>query len=116
MENITDLIPDILNRYKHLELDVLIVDDNSPDGTGNYVDELSKTNDRIKLISREGKLGLGSAYIAGFRYALDNKYDYIFEMDADYSHSPKEIKNFLKCHKEVRPGSWQQVCEMVLML
>lgn len=100
VENITELIPDILTRYKHLDLDILIVDDNSPDGTGRFVEELTKTNPRVKLISREAKLGLGSAYIAGFRYALKNNYDYIFEMDADYSHSPKEIKNFLKAIKK----------------
>jgi dolichol-phosphate mannosyltransferase len=99
LENITDLVPDILNRYKHLELDILVVDDNSPDGTGNYIEDLSKSESRVKIIRRAGKLGLGSAYIEGFRYALKNGYDYIFEMDADYSHSPKEIKNFLKAIK-----------------
>ena len=99
LENITDLIPDILNRHKNLDLDILVVDDNSPDGTGNYIEDLSKSESRVKLIRRVGKLGLGSAYIEGFKYALKNSYDYIFEMDADYSHSPKEIKNFLKAIK-----------------
>jgi dolichol-phosphate mannosyltransferase len=99
LENITDLVPDILNRYKNLDLDILIVDDSSPDGTGNYIEDLSKSEPRVKLIRRSGKLGLGSAYIEGFRYALKSGYDYIFEMDADYSHSPKEIKNFLKAIK-----------------
>ena len=99
LENITDLIPDILNRHKNLDLDILVVDDNSPDGTGNYIEDLSKSESRVKLIRRPGKLGLGSAYIEGFKYALKNSYDYIFEMDADYSHSPKEIKNFLKAIK-----------------
>ena len=99
LENITDLIPDILNRHKNLDLDILVVDDNSPDGTGNYIEDLSKSESRVKLIRRAGKLGLGSAYIEGFKYALKNSYDYIFEMDADYSHSPKEIKNFLKAIK-----------------
>ena len=100
LENIQELIPDILNRYKNLDLDVLIVDDNSPDGTGKFVEELSGKESRVKLITRAGKLGLGSAYIEGFRYALKNNYDYIFEMDADYSHSPKEIKNFIKAVKK----------------
>ena len=100
LENIQELIPDILNRYKNLDLDVLIVDDNSPDGTGKFVEELSEKESRVKLITRAGKMGLGSAYIEGFRYALKNNYDYIFEMDADYSHSPKEIKNFLKAVKK----------------
>ena len=65
-----------------------------------FIEDLSKTESRVRLISRAGKLGLGSAYIEGFRYALKNNYDYIFEMDADYSHSPKEIKNFLKAIKK----------------
>ena len=100
LENIQELIPDILNRYKNLDLNVLVVDDNSPDGTGKFVEELSEKESRVKLITRAGKMGLGSAYIEGFRYALKNNYDYIFEMDADYSHSPKEIKNFLKAVKK----------------
>jgi dolichol-phosphate mannosyltransferase len=100
LDNITSLVPDILSRYKNLDLDILVVDDNSPDGTGNYVEDLSKSENRVKLIRRGGKQGLGLAYIEGFRYALNNNYDYIFEMDADYSHSPKEIKNFLKAIKK----------------
>jgi dolichol-phosphate mannosyltransferase len=100
LENITELVPEILNRYRSLDLDILVVDDNSPDGTGNYIADLSKSESRVKLLRRSGKLGLGSAYIEGFRYALKNSYDYIFEMDADYSHSPKEIKNFLKAIKK----------------
>ena len=87
LENITTLIPDILTRYKNLDLDILIVDDNSPDGTGKFVEDLTKNNPRVKLLKREGKMGLGTAYILGFKYAIKNKYDYIFEMDADYSHS-----------------------------
>jgi len=73
-----------------------VVDDNSPDGTGDYVEELSKNNNRFHLLRRPQKMGLGTAYIAGFKYALQNRYDYIFEMDADFSHDPKEIPNFLK--------------------
>lgn len=94
LDNVKMLIPDILGRYKNM--DVLIVDDNSPDGTGNYVEELIKTSERVKLIRREKKLGLGTAYVAGFKYALKSDYDFVFEMDADYSHDPKEIKNFLR--------------------
>ncbi len=100
LENITSLLPDILSRYKNTELDILIVDDNSLDGTGNFVEDFSKTDTRVKLIKRTEKQGLGTAYIAGFKYALENGYDYIFEMDADYSHDPKEIKNFLKAIKK----------------
>jgi dolichol-phosphate mannosyltransferase len=80
--------------------DVLIIDDNSPDGTGDIADGMSAEEPRIKVMHRTGKLGLGSAYIAGFRYALANGYDYIMEMDADYSHDPKEIPNFLAAIKE----------------
>jgi dolichol-phosphate mannosyltransferase len=100
LENITTLIPDILTRYKNLDLDILIVDDNSPDGTGKFVEDLTRNNPRVKLLKREGKMGLGTAYILGFKYALKNNYDYIFEMDGDYSHSPKELKNFLKAIKK----------------
>ncbi len=94
LENIRKLIPDLLERHENL--DILIVDDNSPDGTGIYIEELSKKNLKIKLIKREKKMGLGTAYIAGFKYALQHDYDYIFEMDADFSHDPREIKQFLQ--------------------
>jgi dolichol-phosphate mannosyltransferase len=93
MDNIKRLIPDILQRYGNI--DVLVVDDNSPDGTGNYVASLGESNPRIKIIQREKKLGLGTAYITGFKYAIQNKYDFVFEMDADFSHDPGEIENFL---------------------
>ena len=93
LENISRLIPDLLGRYENL--DILVVDDNSPDGTRNYIEELSNQNKRVKLIRREKKLGLGTAYIAGFKYSIQHNYDYIFEMDADFSHDPKEIKNLL---------------------
>jgi dolichol-phosphate mannosyltransferase len=98
LDNIQKLIPDVLSRNKNV--DILIVDDNSPDGTGNYVEELSKTMQGLKLIKRPQKMGLGTAYIDGFKYALANNYGYIFEMDGDYSHDPKEIKNFLKAIKK----------------
>ena len=98
LDNIQKLIPDVLSRNKNV--DILIVDDNSPDGTGNYVEELSKTMQGLKLIKRPQKMGLGTAYIDGFKYALENNYGYIFEMDGDYSHDPKEIKNFLKAIKK----------------
>ena len=77
-------------------LDVLIIDDNSPDGTAEIIRDLQKQNENLFLIERAGKLGLGTAYIEGFKYALKNGYDYIFEMDADLSHDPNEIPNFLK--------------------
>jgi dolichol-phosphate mannosyltransferase len=78
------------------DIHVLIVDDNSPDGTGNLVRELQEQySDRLFLLERSGKLGLGTAYIAGFKWALKRDYQYIFEMDADFSHSPKYLKQFI---------------------
>ena len=94
LDNIKKLVPDILNRYENV--DILVVDDNSPDGTGKYIAELSESDRRLKYILREQKMGLGTAYIEGFKYALQNSYAYIFEMDADYSHDPLEIDNFHK--------------------
>ena len=78
------------------EVDVLFVDDNSPDGTGQLLDELARKDPRIHVLHRPGKQGLGRAYIAGFKWALTNGYEFIFEMDADFSHSPKELPNFLR--------------------
>jgi dolichol-phosphate mannosyltransferase len=97
LENVRKMIPDVLGRYH--DVDILIVDDGSPDGTGVFVEQLTRESNRIKLIKRAGKMGLGTAYIAGFKYALQNGYDYIFEMDADFSHDPKEIGNFLEAIK-----------------
>ena len=73
------------------ELEVLIVDDNSPDGTGALADEMSARDPRIHVMHRAGKLGLGSAYVAGFRYALERDYEAVFEMDADFSHNPDSL-------------------------
>ena len=75
---------------------VLIVDDNSPDGTGNIADRLARELDKVYVLHREKKEGLGKAYLAGFRWAIEEKYDFIFEMDADFSHGPEYIKDFLR--------------------
>jgi len=75
---------------------VLIVDDNSPDGTGRIADRLSQQEEKVHVLHRQAKEGLGRAYIAGFKWAIEHKYDYIFEMDADFSHGPEYIKTFLK--------------------
>ena len=93
-ENIGKIIPLVLKQDQ--EIEVLVVDDNSPDGTGKMVEELKASNPRIKLLTRPKKSGLGTAYIAGFDYALQNGYDYIFEMDSDFSHDPNYIPDFLK--------------------
>jgi dolichol-phosphate mannosyltransferase len=77
-------------------VEVLIVDDNSPDGTGRIVDELVASNPRIHVIHRSGKLGLGTAYVAGFKWALQRGYDWVFEMDADFSHDPGHLPQFLR--------------------
>jgi dolichol-phosphate mannosyltransferase len=93
-ENIERFIPRVLEQ--DLSLDVLVVDDNSPDGTAGLVKGMMKTEPRIHLLQRAGKLGLGTAYIAGFKWGLERGYDYFQEIDADFSHDPKELPNFLK--------------------
>lgn len=81
------------------KVDVLVVDDNSPDKTGNLVKKLMKTEKRVNLLAREKKEGLGTAYVAGFKYALKRDYERIIEMDADLSHDPAEIPNFIEASK-----------------
>jgi dolichol-phosphate mannosyltransferase len=92
--NIERLIPAILGQDPSLE--VLVVDDASPDGTGGLVDDLARRDSRVHILHREAKLGLGTAYIAGFRWALERKYDLVFEMDADFSHNPERLPEFLQ--------------------
>ena len=82
-------------------LDVLVVDDNSPDGTAGLVEEWQKKSERVHLLKRPGKMGLGSAYRDGFRYALKHGAEYIFEMDADFSHDPDAIGEFLAAAQDV---------------
>ncbi len=96
--NIARLIPAILAQDSSLE--VLIVDDGSPDGTGAIADAIAATNPRVHVIHRPAKLGLGTAYITGFRWALERKYDLVFEMDADFSHNPERLPEFLEAIKE----------------
>jgi len=91
--NLPKLIPKVLHQSSDLE--ILIVDDNSPDGTAETVKTLQRTNPRIHLIERPRKMGLGTAYVAGFKFAIERQFDYVFEMDADFSHNPKELLNFL---------------------
>lgn len=94
LTNIEKLINDIFILYER-DIDILVVDDNSPDGTGDFVEQLSKQNQRVNVLRRPKKMGLGTAYCDGFKFALARDYDFIFEMDADYSHNPGEIINFL---------------------
>jgi len=78
------------------ELDVLVVDDNSPDLTGDLVERLAKDNPALHLLKRPGKMGLGTAYVDGFKYGLKRGYERLIEMDADFSHDPKELPNLIK--------------------
>lgn len=97
-ENVEDILQKTLKVSPDVE--VLVVDDNSPDGTGDIVEKLSKGNPRIHLLRRPDKMGLGSAYIAGFKYAIKNGYQRVIEMDADFSHDPEDIPRFLELAKE----------------
>lgn len=97
-DNIVRLTGEILGQ--HPALRILIVDDNSPDGTGKIADELAAREERIRVLHRSGKLGLGSAYREGFRAALDMGADYLIEMDADFSHDPAVLPLFLQTIRE----------------
>jgi dolichol-phosphate mannosyltransferase len=92
-ENIRRLITTVLEQDARLEM--LIVDDGSPDGTGDIVDEIAAREPRVHALHRERKMGLGTAYRAGFKWALERDYAYIFEMDADFSHDPNHLPQFL---------------------
>jgi dolichol-phosphate mannosyltransferase len=92
-ENVRRIIDSVLKQDGRIE--VLIVDDGSPDGTGQIVAELQELDPRVHLLERPRKMGLGTAYIAGFRWALERDYQYILEMDADFSHDPAHLKQFL---------------------
>jgi len=111
-ENIILIIEAIISLPK--DFDILIVDDNSPDGTADIVKNLQKNYNtdsvtRLHLLQRAGKLGLGTAYIEGFRYAMNHQYDYILQMDADFSHNPKDLINlYIACaenEKDLSIGS-----------
>ncbi len=99
IENIEAIIKAVLDLDPGYHL--LIVDDNSPDGTGARVKALQATlGDRLFIIERKGKLGLGTAYIEGFKYALENDYEFVMEMDADFSHNPKDVPRLLAASQE----------------
>jgi dolichol-phosphate mannosyltransferase len=92
-DNVLKIVPQVLAQDEGFH--VLVVDDNSPDGTANLVKEMQKSNSRIHLLERPSKRGLGTAYVAGFKYALSHEFDFAFEMDADFSHDPKSLLTLL---------------------
>ncbi|MBN2413675.1 polyprenol monophosphomannose synthase [candidate division KSB1 bacterium] len=94
-QNIERLLNEITGQNIN-GLDILVVDDNSPDGTGELVKRFSEKNSAVHLLERNEKLGLGTAYVTGFKYALEKNYDLIIEMDADFSHDPKELLNLIQ--------------------
>ncbi len=97
-ENVRELVPAVLSQGPHFEL--LFVDDNSTDGTGAIIDELMADEPRLHCLHRPGKMGLGTAYVDGFRYALAHDYDFIYEMDADFSHDPNALPDFIRTAEE----------------
>lgn len=94
IENLESLVRDIL--VQATECDILVVDDNSPDGTGELADHLAAELEEVHVIHRSGKMGLGTAYIQGFKWALARGYEYVLEMDCDFSHHPRYLSNFFK--------------------
>jgi dolichol-phosphate mannosyltransferase len=105
-ENIGTVIPRVLDVCPNT--DILVVDDNSPDGTQGIVEAVAQREPRVKLVSRRNKSGLGTAYVAGFKYAIERGYDFVVEMDADLSHEPTEIPKFCRAlldHADLAIGS-----------
>jgi dolichol-phosphate mannosyltransferase len=97
-ENIAKIITAVLSQDP--SIDMLIVDDGSPDGTGTIADAIAESDPRVHVLHRPGKLGLGTAYLAGFKWALERPYAFIFEMDADFSHAPEKLLEFLEAIKD----------------
>ena len=97
-ENLPKLVELLLSQ--NAELEILIVDDSSPDGTGAWVTETATREPRLHLLSRPGKSGLGRAYVAGFQWAIDHHYDFVVQMDADFSHNPADVPKLLASIRE----------------
>ena len=97
-ENIEAIIKSISSL--NTSFDILIIDDNSPDGTAGIVKNMQLTFPNLHIVERPGKMGLGTAYVAGFKWALENGYDYIYEMDADFSHDPRDLERLFKACKD----------------
>jgi dolichol-phosphate mannosyltransferase len=93
-ENISRIVPMVLEQDQRL--DVLIIDDGSPDGTGALANEIAASNPRVNVLHRSGKLGLGTAYLAGFKWASERGYDWVFQSDADFSHDPAHLPAFIQ--------------------
>jgi dolichol-phosphate mannosyltransferase len=97
-ENIEAIIKSISSLKT--SFDILIIDDNSPDGTAGIVKDMQPAFPNLHIIERPGKMGLGTAYVAGFKWALENGYNYIYEMDADFSHDPRDLERLFKACKD----------------
>ncbi len=93
-ENIPKLVPLVLAQDPRIE--ILFIDDNSPDGTGELADDIARAEPRVHVLHRPGKLGLGTAYLEGFRWGIERGYDWMLEMDADFSHDPSHLPQFLE--------------------
>lgn len=109
-ENIQNIVQAIMSQNlaaQNLDVDILVVDDNSPDGTGQIVRDMQKENPRLHLLSRPGKQGLGRAYIAGFKWGMEQGYEVLTEMDADFSHRPEDLAPLLSTlkHHDFAVGS-----------
>ena len=98
--NEQDNLPGIVKALGRLPVDMLVVDDNSPDGTGDMADEFVEKHDYVHVLHRKEKNGLGRAYCAGFEWALKRDYEFIFELDGDFSHDPEDIPRFLEAAKD----------------
>lgn len=98
IDNIERMIDTVFSKYS--EVSLLIIEDGSPDGTADVVKSKMETNKNLHIIERTGKLGLGTAYITGFKWALENGYDFVFEMDCDFSHDPDSVKDLLAAAQE----------------
>ena len=97
-ENLPQVVPAILGQDQRVE--ILVVDDRSPDGTGEIADSIAAANPRVHVLHRDAKQGLGRAYLAGFAWALERSFDFVFEMDADFSHDPANIPRFLDAARD----------------
>jgi dolichol-phosphate mannosyltransferase len=100
VENVFQVVDSKAHLYGMTEVNVLVVDDNSPDGTGKLADEIAKSEPRVSVLHRQEKNGLGKAYVAGFAWGLDKGFDAICEMDADFSHNPSYLPEFWRLLKD----------------